>query len=164
MPSLPELRNIPAQEGVTKVFFHAESKNSGNSDCNIRISGEIKVHLHGIDDNAVPETECCLINQGIAQELFYNRCQIICQNDLFAKADCDSAKAFTDVIGGNVAAVQVLLHGGIPGDWAGNCNREERNVEQEGEEILFRMYLSPGAINQIGHKPEGEKADAQRQR
>ena len=80
-----------------------ETEHLSKPDRHIRISGEIKVHLHGIDDNAVPETECCLINQGIAQELFYNRCQIICQNDLFAKADCDSAKAFTDVIGGNAA-------------------------------------------------------------
>ena len=57
MPPLPELRDILAQERVAEVFVQVESENACNTDCHIRIAGKVKVHLQGIQHNAVPHAQ-----------------------------------------------------------------------------------------------------------
>ena len=164
VPTLPELSDVLAEERVAEVFVQMKAEDAGNANCHIGIAGEIEVHLQGVENYTVPDTQCGLGGEVVPQELVYDAGEPVCQYDLFAQTNGNASEANAKVVGRHPPLVQICLHGFVPCDRSGNGDREKGNVQQEREEISFRLDFAPRTVDEIGNRAEREKADAQRQR
>ena len=87
VPTLPELSDVLAEERVAEVFVQMKAEDAGNANCHIGIAGEIEVHLQGVENYTVPDTQCGLGGEVVPQELVYDAGEPVCQYDLFAQTN-----------------------------------------------------------------------------
>ena len=93
MPSLPEFRDILAEERMLEVLVEVEAEHSAHADCHIRIAGEIEVNLHCVNNDGIPCAGNRNLPAAVLEELVNDGGEVVCENDLFRKTDnqaCES--------------------------------------------------------------------------
>ena len=62
-----------------------KAEDAGDANCHIGIAGEIEVHLQGVENYTVPDTQCGLGGEVVPQELVYDAGEPVCQHDLLPR-------------------------------------------------------------------------------
>ncbi len=92
MPSSPEFSNVPGEIGIGKIAKQVDTKKTGSTNRNIRVTGEIAVDLEG--------KEYCAQHMGAAGEVrrfikyqVSQFCTIICNHHFFKESPKDLPQA-----------------------------------------------------------------------
>ncbi|CDD01690.1 uncharacterized protein BN636_00587 [Ruminococcus sp. CAG:382] len=140
MPSLPKLTYRTAYEWIIEVFIEMEAENPPHTDCHIRISRKVKIHLHSVSDNADPSTE----NGGIAdiddssRRSFMNaehklneQVEVVCEKYFFCQTDDKAASSFGKIGNCCFTRPDLTRNGFVTYDRTRDELREQRDIHEE---------------------------------
>lgn len=160
---MPEVLHGLGDIGVAKVFREGESEHFTQTNCHVGITGEVKVDLEGVADDAQPglgrvksrgwggKDAVCYFRQSVGDEYF------------FGKADDEALYAFAESREAYAPFFQLFVDIAVAYDRACYELRETGDIAAEVNEFTGGWYSSPVNIDDIAQALEGEKADAYRQ-
>ena len=163
MPSAPELRECVGYVREIEVFQKTEAQHASQADRHIRIAVKVKIQLEAVAECPHPrhanrvvsgcERHVCDLGEHIGKKDFLIESKKESHDSLF--------KAFRS----DLTLVDLIHHGGIANDRAGNQLRKKRNIESEIRRVFLRVDASV-YIDHITHrlKSEERNADGKRDR
>ena len=114
MPSLPEFRNILADERIAEVFVKVEAEYASKTYRYIGISGEVEVNLHSVGYYRVPRSDngqrrkiACL------EERIDDSAEVVCKDDLFTKTHANPCDTLAYIGRGYNSVVYLVFDYGI---------------------------------------------------
>ena len=160
MPAPPEIRDGIRGVGVQEILWRPEAEDAPQADGHIAVTGEIEVDLHQVGQSPQPA-------QGEAQRRAgaENRVRDLGggsgQDQLFSKADDETAKALPQVLPAPLTLPQLAAEFRESGDGAGGELGEKGDIQQQPEKAAGAAGRVPPGIHDVGDALEGEEGDAQ---
>ena len=164
VPPAPELRDRLRNEGHIEVFQKVEAEHAPKSDGHIGIAGKIVVHLHEIGAGGDPAEGHADLTLRQHVHRVHQPGQGVGEDRFLGKAQHEAPYALAEIVRSLRAARDLLRHGLIPHDGAGDELREERDVQAHVHQVLLGPAPAPVHVDHVAHGLEGEKryADGQR--
>ena len=161
VPAAPEILCVGGLVRGVEVLGKVETHEHGNAGGDVRIAGEIGIHLQGVAEKGRQVLKAAVQERVLKHAVCEVHRHVIGQNELFEKAvhypeDGNPEPPAAEVVG------FVKLRYELRRSHNGACNqlREEAEVEAKVQEILHGLYPAALHVYYITHRLEGEEGYA----
>ena len=145
MPPAPELSDRAAQVGIIKVFKVMQTQHFAHADGHIAIRGEVQIDLQGKGQHSHPQSQRGGCREGLEidgdgrrvrrglvrqQQAVRQRAAGVGQQSLLGKADAEAGDARQQIGTGLTLLKQLVGHGLVADNGAGDALVKQRRVQQ----------------------------------
>ena len=164
MPALPELHDGLGDIGVVEVLHKLKADHPPQAHGHVAVAGEVEVNLEGIGRQAQPGPHHGQFLPGHGEEGVPHAADGVGQEHLLGKAHGKPLHAGDEFPQALLPVHQLLSHGLVLDDGAGDQLGEQGDEGAEGDDVLLHRRILAVDVNGIGHGLEGVERDADRQR
>ena len=164
MPAAPEVAQRNGEVRTPEVGRKLDAEELSDAGDHVDAAGEVRVLLEGVEQNANDDDRAAVLTLA-AENLLDQRKRTVGDDLLFEKAPEDQQCAALDV--SKVKAMRLVK---LMGELIKARNRslnqlgEEGHKQRKARRILFRGVFAVVYVDEVAHRLERVKADAQRQK
>ena len=161
MPAAPELLRVHRLVGRIEVLGQVEAEEHGDARCDVRVAGEVGIHLQGIAEQGAQVLEAAVQKRILKDAVGEVHGQVVGQDELLEKAVHDPEDGNAKPAAAQVIGLVELLNE-FYGAHDGACYqlREKAQIEAKIQEIFHRLNLFPLHVHHVAHGLECEEGDA----
>ncbi len=160
MPAPPEVRHGDCGQRVIKVLIIMKAEHVPHADRHIAVSAEVKIELQGKAERAEPGCRDTRIRSAQGADLLPQGTGLIGDQHFLEQARHEAQDTLLKSLQRESPVMQLFLNIGKAHDRAGHQLREHGHIGEIGRVAVFRFYLAAVQVDDITHRLEGIKTDA----